>query len=71
MHCPVHAAVNLAYEPQGCCNNNGSGVLEAPPEEMFKAGLSRAVYEQWIQKLDDVRRMRATGCHELCCCITM
>lgn len=41
--------VNLGIHAQGCCSNSGTGLFEEAPEIVFKTGLQRHVYEQWIR----------------------
>ena len=55
--------VNLLYEPIGCCSNSGSGLADEPPQELFINGFRRDTFDEWIGRLESVRKLRNT-----CCC---
>ena len=63
--------VNLLIEVKGCCSNAGTGLIDEPPPELFQSGLQRYNFDQWIERLEGIRKLRSTDCFDLtiCCCV--
>ena len=46
------------YYPIGCCSNEGSGVEDEPPDELFCNGNQRHIFYAWIEKLESIKTIR-------------